>query len=137
MGEIATQQPMHTLQAEGGAIYAFCSDLCYENYMGRVDQEADYVGIKPPWYECIACYWCGKVVHDVADCFRHGPSCPQMDWKMTYQANVVLYALSQLVQGEIPEGLVEDCEHLATNMSPDVDGRIIARSCYIGWKMFE
>jgi hypothetical protein len=133
---IEVEQPQHTLQTEDGAIYMFCSDICFEHYEDRVDQDADYVGIRPPWYECMSCYWCGKVVHRVEDCFRHGQHCPVLDWKMTYQANVVLYALAQLVRGDIPEELIDDCEVLAGQMSPDTDGRIIAQACWQGWQLF-
>lgn len=134
--QIGVKQPEHTLQTEDGAIYAFCSDSCYEHFENKVDIDADYVGLRAPWYECMACYWCGALVHRVEDCFRHGSHCPVIDWKMTYQANVVFYSLSKLVEGDIPEELIEDCEYLAAQMSPDTDGRLIAHSCWQGWRMF-
>lgn len=130
-------QPLHTLQAEGGAIYAFCSDLCFEEYHRDVEMEASYVSVKPPTYECLSCYWCGRNLHQVDHCFRHDQRCPDIDWKMTYQANTVIYALAQLIDGEIPDELIDDCEHLATRMAPGTDGRIIARACWTGWKLFE
>jgi hypothetical protein len=137
MGPTAVSKPIHTVQTKNGSIYAFCSDYCFEKYMGKIQPDCHYVEIKAPTYECIACYWCGNVMGKAKDCFRHETGCPNIDWKLTYQASVVLYALAQLVSDDIPEELIDDCEHFAKEMSPDTDGRIIAQACWNGWKFFE
>lgn len=128
----------HSIACDNGAIHNFCSDDCLDEYTENVDADDEtYAVVRTPPFQCVCCHWCGQRMHQPDHCILHGDHCPTANWKLTHQASVCYQALSQFTNGNIPEGLEDDCEHMATTMSSNLDGRLIAQTCWVAWKLFE